>query len=118
LNNKDIKKGNVYYANLAHYYGSEQGGYRPVLIIQNDVGNKYSQTTLVAPLTSKIAKKKLPTHVHLEAGNYGLKKDSIALLEQVRVIDKNLLGDFVTSIDYEKMIEVNNAIAVSFDIAS
>ena len=115
-NNKDIKKGNIYYADLTNYFGSEQGGYRPVLVVQNDIGNKYSPTTLVAPLTSNKAKKNYPTHVMFEAKSYSLKKDSIALLEQIRVIDKNLLGDFVTGIDEEKMFEVNNAIIISFGL--
>ena len=116
--NKEIKKGNIYYADLTNYFGSEQGGYRPVIVIQNDIGNKYSPTTLVAPLTSNKNKKNIPTHVMFEAENYRLKKDSIALLEQIRVIDKNLLGDFVTGIDEEKMYEVNNAIIISFGLQS
>ena len=116
-NNKDIKKGNIYYADLPMTFGSEQGGYRPVLIIQNDIGNKYSPTTLVAPFTSNINKKNLPTHVIFDAKSYSLKRDSKAMFEQVRVLDKSLLKEFIANIDDAKMAEVNNAIEISFGLS-
>ena len=108
-----IRRGDIFNANLPLKYGSEQGGYRPVLIIQNDMGNRYSPTTLIAPLTSNTAKKLLPTHVYIDAKEYSLIEDSIALLEQVRVIDKTRLDGFITSLDEYKMSEIDYALAVS-----
>ena len=87
--NLEIKRGYLYYADLSPVVGSEQGGIRPVLIIQNDIGNKYSPTVIVAAITSQINKAKLPTHIEISANEYGLNKDSVILLEQIRTIDKN-----------------------------
>lgn len=84
-----IKRGEMYYADLSPVVGSEQGGVRPVLVVQNDVGNKYSPTVIAAAITSQINKAKLPTHIEIHAGDYGLNKDSVVLLEQIRTIDKS-----------------------------
>ena len=108
-----IQRGDIFYADLPKGYGSEQGGHRPVLIIQNNIGNRYSPTTLIAPLTTRAAKKQLPTHVYITAKDYGLERDSIALLEQVRVIDKSRLDGFIIRLDEEKLYEVDYALAVS-----
>lgn len=111
---KIIKRGDIYYADLTDCSGSEQGGLRPVLVIQNDIGNKHSPTTLIAPLTSKLSKAHLPTHVFLDAELFRLKIDSIVLLEQIRVVDKNRLKNFISNIGENKMIEIDNGIAISF----
>ena len=111
--NKDIRRGDIYYADLSPVIGSEQGGLRPVLIIQNDIGNKYSPTVIAAAITSQNNKTKLPTHIELYAENFGFAKDSVILLEQIRTIDKRRLKDFVADIDDKKMSEVNNAIMIS-----
>ena len=109
-----IKRGDIFYADLRPVVGSEQGGIRPVLIIQNNVGNKYSPTVIVAAITSKISSKaKLPTHVSLP-DNIGLEKDSIVLLEQIRTIDKQRIGKFIGTVDSATLQDVNNAIKVSF----
>ena len=113
-----IYRGDVYYANLTEPYGSEQGGYRPVLIIQNDVGNRYSPTTLIAPLTSNMRKKLLPTHVFINGDDYGLERDSIILLEQARVIDKGRLDCYISSLDDEMMNDVDRALLVSFGLVN
>ena len=115
--NNMVIRGDIYYADLSGLLGYEQGGYRPVLVVQNDVGNKYAPTTLIAPLTSKI-KRNMPTHVFIEAGDGGLRSDSLALLEQVRVVDKNRLKDYVGNLDSDKMTEIDMALLVSFGIAS
>lgn len=86
-----VKRGDMYYADLSPVVGSEQGGVRPVLIVQNDIGNKYSPTVIAAAITSQINKAKMPTHIEISAENYGLAKDSVILLEQIRTIDKNAL---------------------------
>ena len=111
-----VKRGDIYYADLSPVIGSEQGGIRPVLIIQNDVGNKYSPTVIAAAITSQINKAKMPTHIELSASEYGLYKDSVVLLEQIRTIDKKRLREKVAHLDKVLMEDVNNALAVSFGI--
>lgn len=108
-----IKRGEIYYADLSPVVGSEQGGVRPVLIIQNDIGNKYSPTVIVSAITSQLGKAKLPTHIDLSAEKYNLPKNSVALLEQIRTLDKRRLREKVTSLSEEKMREVNRAILIS-----
>ncbi len=111
-----VKRGDIYYADLSPVIGSEQGGIRPVLIVQNDVGNKYSPTVIAAAITSQINKAKMPTHIELSASEYGLYKDSVVLLEQIRTIDKKRLREKVAHLDKELMEDVNSALAVSFGI--
>ena len=111
-----VKRGDIYYADLSPVIGSEQGGIRPVLIIQNDVGNKYSPTVIAAAITSQINKAKMPTHIELSASEYGLYKDSVVLLEQIRTIDKKRLREKVAHLDKGLMENVNTALAVSFGI--
>lgn len=113
LEKTEIKRGEIYYADLSPVVGSEQGGVRPVLIIQNDVGNKYSPTVIVAAITSQINKAKIPTHVELSALQYNLPKDSVVLLEQIRTIDKRRLKDKLSVLDSEKMHKVNFAMLIS-----
>ena len=108
-----IKRGDIYYADLSPVVGSEQGGLRPVLVIQNDVGNKYSPTVIVSAITSQLGKAKLPTHIELSAEQYNLPKNSVALLEQIRTLDKKRLQEKVTTLSSEKMKEVNRAILIS-----
>ncbi len=110
-----IKRGDIYYADLSPVVGSEQGGLRPVLIVQNDVGNKYSPTVIAAAITSQVNKSKLPTHIEL-GENYGLSKESVILLEQVRTIDKTRLKEKMGHIDPKTMDMVNRAISVSFGL--
>jgi mRNA interferase MazF len=110
---EQIKRGEIYYADLSPVVGSEQGGIRPVLIIQNDVGNKYSPTVIVSAITSQLGKAKLPTHIDLSAEKYNLPKNSVALLEQIRTLDKRRLREKVTTLDDLKMKEVNRAILIS-----
>ena len=112
----NIRRGDIYYADLSPVVGSEQGGLRPVLIVQNDVGNKYSPTVIAAAITSKMSKAKLPTHIGVYANQVGLLKDSVILLEQIRTIDKTRLKEKMGHLDSEKMNEVNNAITVSFGL--
>ena len=112
----NIKRGDIYYADLSPVVGSEQGGIRPVLIIQNDVGNRYSPTVIAAAITSKQSKNKPPTHIAIEAGDCGLHKDSVVLLEQVRTLDKRRLKEKMGSIDYRSMKAVNQALSVSFGL--
>ena len=109
----DFKRGELYYADLSPVIGSEQGGVRPVLIIQNDVGNKYSPTVIIAAITSQINKAKLPTHIELSAEVYGLPKDSVVLLEQVRTLDKRRLREKIGAIDGTKMRSIDNALLIS-----
>ncbi|SES82926.1 mRNA interferase MazF [Anaerobranca californiensis DSM 14826] len=111
-----VKRGDVYYADLSPVVGSEQGGIRPVLVIQNDVGNKFSPTVIVAAITSQIQKAKLPTHVEVEAEKYGLEKDSVILLEQIRTIDKQRLNEKVAHIGEEKMGKINEALLISLGL--
>lgn len=111
-----IKRGDMYYADLSPVVGSEQGGVRPVLIVQNDIGNKYSPTVIAAAITSQINKAKLPTHIEISAQEYGLQKDSVILLEQIRTIDKKRLREKIGHLDDELMEKVNEAIGVSFGL--
>jgi len=111
-----IKRGDMYYADLSPVVGSEQGGVRPVLIVQNDIGNKYSPTVIAAAITSQINKAKLPTHIEISAQEYGLQKDSVILLEQIRTIDKKRLREKIGHLDEELMDRVNEAIGVSFGL--
>ena len=112
----NVKRGDIYYADLSPVVGSEQGGVRPVLIVQNDTGNKHSPTVIAAAITSQINKARLPTHIELGAQSYGLTKDSVVLLEQIRTIDKRRLKERMGQIDDDLMNRVDNAIAVSFGI--
>ncbi len=112
----NIKRGEIYYADLSPVIGSEQGGVRPVLIIQNDVGNKYSPTVIAAAITSQHNKSRLPTHISVDADNCGLAKDSIVLLEQVRTIDKQRLKEKIGSLDNSAMDMVDKALTVSFGL--
>ncbi|MBQ9985880.1 MAG: type II toxin-antitoxin system PemK/MazF family toxin [Oscillospiraceae bacterium] len=114
--NYSIKRGDIYYADLSPVVGSEQGGMRPVLIIQNDVGNRHSPTVIAAAITSQMNKAKLPTHIELGAKNFGLSKDSVVLLEQIRTIDKTRLKEKMGRLDDSLMHRVDNAIAVSFGL--
>lgn len=110
-----IKRGDIFYADLRPVVGSEQGGIRPVLIIQNDVGNKHSPTVICAAITSKM-KAKLPTHVEIPADRYDIVKDSVVLLEQLRTIDKRRLKDKVCHLDKEAILKVNKALLISLDM--
>lgn len=111
-----IKRGELYYADLSPVKGSEQGGIRPVLILQNDVGNKYSPTVIVAAITSQINKAKIPTHIELSANEYGLEKDSVILLEQIRTLDKQRLRECIGKLNVSKMFAVERAILVSLGV--
>ena len=108
-----IKRGELYYADLSPVVGSEQGGVRPVLVVQNDIGNKYSPTVIAAAVTSQLGKAKLPTHIALSAGEYGLPKDSVVLLEQIRTIDKRRLRDKIGELPLDLMRKVNDALMIS-----
>ena len=111
-----IKRGDVFYADLRPVVGSEQGGVRPVLIIQNDVGNRHSPTVICAAITSRMNKAKLPTHVEIDASKYQIVKNSVILLEQIRTIDKQRLKDMVCHLDKEIMNKVDEALKVSFEL--
>ena len=111
-----VKRGDIYYADLSPVVGSEQGGLRPVLIIQNDVGNRYSPTVIAAAITSRMSKTRLPTHIDVYAEKAGLSKDSVILLEQIRTLDKRRLKEKMGHLDEGVMREVNAAIAVSFGL--
>ncbi|MBO5885065.1 MAG: type II toxin-antitoxin system PemK/MazF family toxin [Clostridia bacterium] len=111
-------RGDVYFADLSPVVGSEQGGLRPVLVVQNNVGNKYSPTIIVAAITSQLSKAKIPTHIELPSHIYNLPKDSVVLLEQIRTIDKKRLNEKVCSLDDRKMKEVDRAILVSLGFYS
>ena len=111
-----VHRGDIYYADLSPVIGSEQGGVRPVLIIQNDVGNKYSPTVIAAAITSQRDKTNLPTHIKVDADDCGLSKDSIVLLEQVRTIDKQRLKEKMGHLDDRTMHMVDEAISVSFGL--
>ncbi len=112
----NVKRGDIYYADLSPVVGSEQGGLRPVLIVQNDIGNRYSPTVIAAAITSQLSKSRLPTHIGVTADRYGLPKDSVILLEQVRTIDKTRLREKMGHLDDGVMSQVNNAIGVSFGL--
>ena len=112
-----IKRGDMFYADLSPVVGSEQGGIRPVLIIQNDVGNKHSPTVIAAAITSQTTKNKLPTHIEIDSKDNGLKADSVVLAEQIRTIDKSRLKEKIGHINDERIInELNNALGVSFGL--
>ncbi|AQX56323.1 type II toxin-antitoxin system PemK/MazF family toxin [Priestia flexa] len=108
-----VKRGDVYFADLSPVVGSEQGGVRPVLVIQNDIGNRFSPTVIVAAITAQIQKAKLPTHVEINAKKYGFERDSVILLEQIRTIDKQRLTDKITHLDDEMMDRVDDALQIS-----
>ncbi len=113
----NIKRGDIYYADLSPVVGSEQGGLRPVLIIQNDIGNRYSPTVIAAAITSRMGKNKLPTHIEVYATRAGLARDSVILLEQIRTLDKQRLREKMGHLDEDAMERVNEAITVSFGLA-
>ena len=113
-----VRRGDIYYADLSPVVGSEQGGLRPVLIIQNDVGNKYSPTVIAAAITSKLGKSKMPTHIDVYADKFGLAKDSVILLEQIRTIDKKRLKEKMGHLDTAVMQQVNDALSVSFGLTT
>ena len=111
-----IKRGDIFYADLSPVVGSEQGGVRPVMIIQNDVGNRHSPTVICAAITSKMNKAKLPTHVEIDATKYQLVKNSVVLLEQVRTIDKQRLKDFICHVDKKLMLQIEEALRISLEL--
>lgn len=113
-----VKRGEIYYADLSPVVGSEQGGVRPVLIVQNDVGNSHSPTVIAAAITSRQDKSKLPTHIGINASTCGLSKDSVVLLEQIRTIDKKRLKERMGELDTPSMAQVNNALSISFGLDS
>lgn len=112
-----VKRGDIFYADLSPVVGSEQGGLRPVLIVQNDIGNKYSPTVIAAAITSRLDKAKLPTHIDVYAEEFGLAKNSVVLLEQIRTLDKRRLREKMGHLDELLMQKVNNAITISFGLA-
>jgi mRNA interferase MazF len=118
VNYVEIRRGDIFYADLSPVIGSEQGGIRPVLVIQNDVGNRYSPTIIVSAITSKLDKAKLPTHIEIPGDLYGLNKDSVILLEQVRTIDKRRLREKAGHLDEILMSKVNDALSTSFGLES
>ena len=111
-------RGELYYADLGTGIGSEQNGYRPVVIIQNDVGNKHSPTVICAAITSKMNKAKLPTHIEISAGRYQIVKNSVVLLEQIRTIDKQRLREYVCHVDQELMKKVEKALKISLELST
>lgn len=111
-----VKRGDIYYADLSPVVGSEQGGVRPVLIIQNNVGNRHSPTVICAAITSRMNKAKLPTHIEISAKEYQIVKNSVILLEQIRTLDKQRLKEFVCHVDQRLMREVNEAIRISLEL--
>ena len=111
-----IRRGDIYYADLSPVVGSEQGGVRPVLVIQNNVGNRHSPTVICAAITSKMNKAKLPTHIEISAGSYKIVRNSVILLEQIRTIDKRRLREYVCHIDSVMMRKVDEAIRVSLEL--
>lgn len=111
-----IRRGDIFYADLSPVVGSEQGGVRPVLVIQNDIGNKFSPTIIVSAITSQINKAKLPTHVEISAKEYGLQRDSVILLEQLRTIDKKRLKEKIGHLDDKLMEQVNEALYISLGL--
>ncbi|GAA4724899.1 type II toxin-antitoxin system PemK/MazF family toxin [Brevibacillus fulvus] len=111
-----VKRGDVFFADLSPVVGSEQGGVRPVLVIQNDIGNRFSPTVIVAAITAQIQKAKLPTHVEIDAKTYGFDRDSVILLEQIRTIDKQRLTDKITHLDEEMMDRVNESLQISLGL--
>lgn len=116
MNRVQVRRGDIFYADLSPVVGSEQGGIRPVLIIQNDVGNRHSPTVICAAITSRMNKAKLPTHVEIDASKYQIVKNSVILLEQIRTIDEQRLKDMVCHLDKEIMNKVDEALKVSFEL--
>jgi len=112
----NVKRGDVFFADLSPVIGSEQGGTRPVLVIQNDIGNRFSPTVIIVAITSQIQKAKLPTHVEIDAKKYGFERDSVILLEQLRTIDKSRLTDKITQLDDVLMEEVDEALEISLGL--
>ena len=111
-----VKRGDIYFADLSPVVGSEQGGMRPVLIVQNDTGNRHSPTVIAAAITSQMGKARLPTHIELTGPSCGLSRDSVILLEQIRTIDKSRLRERMGKLDHATMTKVDNAISVSFGL--
>lgn len=111
-----VHRGDIYYADLSPVVGSEQGGMRPVLIVQNDIGNKHSPTVIAAAITSRLDKAKLPTHTEVGGGTCGLAKDSVVLLEQIRTLDKKRLKEKMGTLDVSSMSAVNSALSISFGL--
>ncbi len=114
--NLNVKRGDVFFADLSPVVGSEQGGTRPVLVIQNDIGNRFSPTVIIAAITAQIQKAKLPTHVEINAKKYGFERDSVILLEQLRTIDKSRLTDKITQLDAPLMEKVEEALQISLGL--
>ena len=114
----NVRRGDIFYADLSPVIGSEQGGVRPVLIVQNNIGNKYSPTVIAAAITSQQTKSSLPTHIKVNADNCGLSRDSVVLLEQVRTLDKQRLKEKMGSLDNNSMDKVNKALTVSFGLGT
>ena len=113
-----VQRGDIYYADLSPVVGSEQGGVRPVLIVQNDVGNRFSPTVIAAAITSQKDKAPLPTHIHVLSGENGLQKDSVVLLEQIRTLDKKRLREHMGHLDDGSMAQVNKALQISFGLSN
>lgn len=113
----EIRRGELYYADLSPVVGSEQGGVRPVLVVQNDIGNKYSPTIIAAAVTSKLTKAKLPTHIEISGHNFGLQKDSVILLEQIRTLDKRRLKERIGTLPETTMRRVDGALLISLGCA-
>lgn len=111
-----VQRGEVYFADLSPVVGSEQGGVRPVLVIQNDIGNRFSPTVIVAAITAQIQKAKLPTHVEIKAEKHGFERDSVILLEQIRTLDKQRLTDKITKLDTDTMKKINHALEISLGL--
>jgi mRNA interferase MazF len=111
-----VQRGEVYFADLSPVVGSEQGGIRPVLILQNDIGNRFSPTVIVAAITAQIQKAKLPTHVEINAKKYGFDRNSVILLEQIRTLDKQRLTDKITKLDHDMMNKINQALEISLGL--
>lgn len=112
-----VKRGDIFYADLSPVIGSEQGGTRPVLVVQNDIGNKFSPTVIIAAITSQINKAKMPTHIEISANDFGLAKDSVILLEQIRTIDKRRLKEKIGKLSDELLAKVDEALGISFGIS-
>jgi mRNA interferase MazF len=113
---EQVLRGDIYYADLSPVIGSEQGGMRPVLVVQNDIGNKFSPTIIVCAITSQLTKARLPTHIEIKCGQFGLPKDSVILMEQIRTIDKRRLKDCLGKLDEQYLIKVDKALIISLGL--
>ncbi len=113
IKGRNFSRGEIYYADLSPVIGSEQGGIRPVLVIQNDIGNHYSPTVIIAAITAQISKARIPTHVEIKSSKDGLERDSVILLEQIRTIDKKRLTDKITELDLDMMKKIDVALQIS-----